>query len=124
MKKSNAAALARYAAQLTGGGREMINILVTIARDVSNTPSERRAAAETVLERIAGKAPATVEVDVAVTHTANVGALSGAELADLRAKLLKMTGRETAALPAPRPAVIDVGEQEDGEPEETWEDEP
>ncbi len=128
VKKSNAVALARYASQLTGGGREMINILVTIARDQTNTPSERRAAACEVLDRTCGKAPIMIESDVQVSHTANVAALSVDELADLRTKLLKMAGPGAPAplLPAARPLaaspVIDV---EGAEPdEETWEDEP
>lgn len=129
MKKSNAAALARYASQLTGGGREMISVLVTIARDTTNTPGERMAAAREVLDRTCGKAPIMIESDVTVTHTANVAALSAGDLADLREKLLKMSGGGGPAplLPAPRPlvpAVIDAASSEDGEPEETWEDEP
>lgn len=109
MKKSNAAALAQYASALTGGGREMIAVLVSIARNDLASASERIAAAREVLDRTCGRAAQVVEHDVTVVGgNYDLSKLPPSRLAELKGMLIELAS--AAGAPAPRlPGVIDVG---------------
>jgi hypothetical protein len=127
VKKSNAAALARYASQLTGGGREMIDVLVSIARDGTGftTTGERIAAAREVLDRTCGKSAQVIEHDVTIVGaTLDVTALPTSRLHELKGMLAELAAASGVAAPQlPAARVIDVGgpvedvalEWEDGE---------
>jgi hypothetical protein len=92
---SRAGALSRFAADLTGGGEELIAMLLLIARGeleveivtprgeiewVGPTVKERMAAAEALLDRVAGKAPAFLAVDTANAPAGQPNALEGQPL--------------------------------------------
>lgn len=112
LKKSNAAALAQYASALTGGGREMIAVLVSIARSPLASSSERIAAAREVLDRTCGKAAQVVEHDVTVVGgNYDLSKLPTSRVLALREMLLELAS--AAGAPPPRlPGVIDVGDLE------------
>lgn len=126
MKKSNAAALAAYASQLTGGGREMIAILTSIARNDLASNSERIAAAREVLDRTCGRAAQVVEHEVTVMGADyDVARLGTARVLELKAMLAELAA--TSGAPPPQLAgVIDAAsteqpalvmdEDEEGEP--------
>lgn len=108
MKKSNAAALAQYASQLTGGGREMIAILVNIARSPIASNAERTAAAREVLDRTCGKSAQVIEHDVHVVGgNYDLSKLPAERVRELRAMLAELA--DAAGVPVPRlPGVIDA----------------
>lgn len=118
MKKSNAAALAQYASQLTGGGREMIAVLVNIARSPLASNAERTAAAREVLDRTCGKAAQVVEHDVHVVGgNYDLSKLPAERVRELRGMLVELAG--AAGVPVPRlPGVIDAEAEESDEPQE------
>lgn len=105
MKKSNAAALAQYAAQLTGGGREMIGVLVSIARSPLASNAERIAAAREILDRTCGRAAQVVEHDIHVIGgNYDLTKLSTERVREIKGMLLELA----AASGAPVPRLPDV----------------
>lgn len=130
LKKSNAAALAAYAASLTGGGREMIDILVSIARNTGESGVVRKAAAQEVLDRTVGKSALVIDAEVTVRGAElDVSKLSPARMAELKAALHELaaaSGVPAPRLPAPKaaPVVIDVGDVAPSRTEDLEWDEP
>lgn len=113
-KKMNASALARYAAQLTGGGRECIDVLVSIMRDTSGaaTVAERTAAAKEVMNRTVGQSAQVIEHEVTVIGSQlDVSKISTQRLAELRAGLAELAAASGIATPL-LPATTEVIEAE------------
>ncbi len=129
MAKSNAAALARYVSQLTGGGRECVDVLVSIMRDEHGaTVAERTAAAKELMDRGFGKSAQVVEHEVTIIGAQlDPSKLSTARIAELRAGLAELAAASGVAAPQlpARSGVIDVtsAEVEDGDALE-WDEEP
>lgn len=106
MKKSNAAALARYASSLIDGGREAIDVLACIMRDTRGsfeggaTTAERMAAAKELLDRTCGKSAQVIEHDVTVKGASyDVSRLSAERLTELRATLRDLAIASGAPVP-------------------------
>lgn len=100
-KVLNTAELARYAALLTGGGREMVDVLVSIARSHEATNPERIAAAREVLDRTVGKSAQVVEHEVTITGAAlDVGKMDSARLRELQGMLADLA--EASGVPIPQ----------------------
>lgn len=107
-KKTNAAALAAYASQLTGGGREMIAVLVSIARSPLASNQERTAAAREVLDRTCGKAAQIVESEFTVVGGSyDLSKLPPSRVREIRAMMLELATAVGAPVPA-LPGAIDV----------------
>lgn len=117
VKKTNAAALAQYASQLTGGGREMIDVLVNVARSPLASNAERIAAAREVLDRTCGRSAQVIEHDVHVVGgNYDLSRLPAERVRELRSMLVELAG--AAGSPAPSlPGVIDAVSVDLSEPE-------
>jgi hypothetical protein len=109
MKRVNAAALSAYASKLTGGGREMIELLVTIARAPETSEAGRLAAIRELLDRTCGRSAQVIEHEVTVVgQHYDLSKLPTSRVQEIRAMLSELALTAGDAAPTLVGDVIDV----------------